>query len=217
MWRALSASVQGQTPFFLVGFPRSGTTLLDQILDSHPLIQVIEEQPMLDVLKSMISKLPGGYPEALSTLEEADIQELRKAYCSLLNKFTSTFPDKILIDKYRLNLIHVGLIKAIFPHAKFIFALRHPCDVVLSCFMQPFKLNNAMANFYSLEDSAYLYHRALGLWIKYTGLFAFDYHTVKYEQLVDSFELVIRELFAFLKVDWHDGVLKLCGTRPPPG
>ncbi len=73
--------------------------------------------------------------------------------------------------------------------------------------MQPFKANDAMVNFYSLADSARLYDRAMGLWIKYTNLFTVDYHTVKYEHLVDDLEYEIGKLLGFLQVEWHDDVL----------
>ena len=219
-WRTCPIESSDQEPIFLVGFPRSGTTLLDQILDSHAKIHVIEEQPMVEVLRAQISELPDGYPQSLWIFDRSDIQQLRLAYYSLLNKFNASKkdpigPDKQIVDKNPLNLIHIGLIKKIFPRAQFILAVRHPCDVVLSCFMQSFSSNDAMANYHCLADGAHLYDRVMSLWIKYTKLLALechaDYHIVKYEQLVDNFEPEIRRLFAFLRVDWDDNVLDYSG------
>ena len=87
-----------------------------------------------------------------------------------------------------MNITHAGLIHRVFPDAKFILALRHPCDCVLSCFMQTFKLNDAMANFLSLEQSARLYAAVMELWSAYRQKLDLDVHVVKYEDLIQDLE-----------------------------
>ncbi len=87
--------------------------------------------------------------------QRQSVLSLRDAYFKELKIHLDQDDDgKLVVDKLPLNIVHVGLIHRVFPDAKFILALRHPCDCVLSCFMQPFKLNEAMMNFLSLQQSA---------------------------------------------------------------
>jgi Sulfotransferase family len=100
------------------------------------------------------------------------------------------------------------LIWRVFPDAKFILAVRHPCDVCLSCFMQNFALNQAMATFYSLESTAALYAKVMGLWQQYVQKLPIRYHRIRYEDLVSNFEHETRRLLDFLEVGWDDAVLQ---------
>ena len=190
---------------FLVGFPRSGTTLLDQILDAHPGIHVLEEQPVLLALRDRVQELPGGYPDALGEISAKLRDELRALYQSRLQQAGA--PDgKLTVNKLPLNLIHIGLIHRIFPDARLILALRHPGDVVLSCFMQDFTLNNAMANFLALEDAARLYDEALRLWYACRERLPLQVHELRYEALVAGFDAEVAQLLQFLGLPWDDKV-----------
>ena len=167
-WTKVKSPSSILSPIFLVGFPRSGTTLLDTILRSHPKIKVIEEKPM--VLK-MISKIKNNNLYSLENISPTEIQYLQEEYLSELKKHTNV-DDKstLFIDKLPLNIINTGEILRIFPNARFILALRHPMDCVLSCFMQDFKLNDAMNNFLNLEDAANLYKNTMELWNQYISV-----------------------------------------------
>jgi len=145
---------------------------------------------------------PGGYPTALASLNENDIDKLRKEFLTLTEKNIDQQANAIIIDKLPLNITHIGLIYRLFPKSKIILALRHPCDVCLSNFMQHYKINHAMANFFTLEDTAELYNLVMGLWMKYVKLFPLNYIEVKYESLVDDFETEIKKLCNFLEIDW---------------
>ena len=193
-------------PIFLVGFPRSGTTLLDQILNSHPVFQVVEEQPMLTSALSMLAG-PMTYPVALADLQAAQIAELRQKYFADVAHFIEPGKGDMLIDKLPLNIIHIGLIMRLFPRARIILALRHPCDACLSCFMQSFGHNDAMANFYTLEDAAHLYAETMGLWRHYVDILPVNFHPIKYEDLVTDLEGQARRLLEFLGVEWDPRVL----------
>lgn len=197
-------------PVFLVGFPRSGTTLLDQILDAHPDVHVLEERPVLLALSDRLYELPQGYPTSLANLNASLRDELRALYQSLLREAGAPDIDngtsKLVIDKLPLNLIHVGLIHRVFPEAKLIFALRHPCDVLLSCFMQDFVLNDAMANFLSLSDAARLYDAVLSLWNLYCSRFPLTVHELRYEDLIENFDTEIERLLDYLGLPWKDEV-----------
>jgi len=195
-------------PTFLVGFPRSGTTLLDQILSSHSGIQVIEEQVMIANIRRELAPTPAGYLSALADLQPSRIQVLRQQYMDNAAHYLEEGKGGGIIDKLPLNIVHIGLIVRLFPDARIILALRHPCDVCLSCFMQAFGANDAMANFYTLEDAARLYAEVMGLWRHYTNLLPLKYHQVRYEDIVENFEGETRKLLGFLDLKWEPGVLE---------
>jgi tetratricopeptide (TPR) repeat protein len=207
-WTTSPVSEAEEHPVFIIGFPRSGTTLLDQILDSHPGIQTLEEKPIIPTLVGEISKLPNGFPDALSNITQDHISQLRTHYSQLVSKYIHRQDGTVLIDKLPLNTSLIPLIWMIFPQAKIILSLRHPCDVCLSCFMQDFEANEAMANFLSLENTANLYSKVMGLWKRYEEIFPLDYHIIKYEDLVADFESETRKTLDFLGVEWDDKVLK---------
>ena len=116
-----------------------------------------------------------------------------------------------------LNILHVGEILRFFPNAKFILALRHPYDCVLSCFMQNFMLNHAMANFLNIDDASKLYDLTMSLWKKYTKVFKIDYHIVRYEDVISNFKYTIKGVLSFLKVPWSDNVTQFYKTAEKRG
>ena len=197
-----------KTPVFLVGFPRSGTTLLQQILDGHSKIKVIEEQPVLATLAGEINEKLGGYPEALKTINKAQFNDFRDEYLKALGQFAPGGEKTKLIDKLPLNITQVPLILKLFPEAKFILALRHPCDSSLSCFMQNFMLNNAMSNFLTLDDTTRYYEEVFSLWFGYVEQLAPDFHAIRYEDVVADLEKEAKAAIAFLGLPWEEGVLE---------
>lgn len=191
---------------FLVGFPRSGTTLLDTVLRSHPNIDVVEEMPMLERVKTEL----GGPPTfaTLNSLDSDRILRLRAIYLDELRRqFGDASSDRLVVDKLPLNLVNAGLIHRIFPEAKFILALRHPCDCVLSCFMQNFRLNDAMANFLDLEQGARLYDLVMTLWKQYQQKLGLDVGCLKYEELVLDLRSATEPLLGFLGLQWDENLL----------
>lgn len=193
-------------PVFLVGFPRSGTTLLDQIIDAHPDFQVIEEMPLLRAVRDAAKDFPGGYPASLDHLTEAQRGVLREVYWHALKEEGADVGAKIVVDKMPLNLIHVGLIARVFPEAKIILALRHPADCVFSCFMQNFQLNGSMVNFHRLPDAAKLYDRVMSLWHKGRELLPLAVHEVRYEHLIKNLRAEVEPLLTFLGAGWDEVV-----------
>ncbi len=194
-------------PVFLIGFPRSGTTLLEQILDSHPALVTLEEKPVIVALRNRVAHMTGGYPGALAGLSAKKLQDLRRIYFSLAEKAVDLPPGKLLVDKFPLNTPEVPLIWRIFPDAKFIFAVRHPMDVCLSSFMQEFEINEAMVNFLSLNGTAATYERIMGLWRRYEEVLPITAHRVRYEDVVDDLEGEARRLLDFLGLEWDQAVL----------
>ena len=207
-WRPLTLQDARPDPVFLVGFPRSGTTLLDSILRSHPAVAVVEEAPTLVRLRDRLADLGRSYPddgrgEGLAALEQSELADLRSAYFAELQRHLEPEEQgRLIIDKLPLNTTQAGLIHRVFPRAKFIFAKRHPCDCVLSCFLREFELNDHMANFLDFERSADFYDKVMSLWQSYRRLLPLEVHEVVYESLIQDFETTLRPLLAFLGLKW---------------
>jgi tetratricopeptide (TPR) repeat protein len=201
-WSASPPMPEDETPVFMVGFPRSGTTLTEQILASHPQLATLDERPTIDAMLAQIS----SYPASLASLTPAQIEKLRQAYFDEAAKSVDRGTGQRLIDKMPLNIVHVPLIWRVFPGARFICVLRHPCDACLSGFMQNFVINSAMANFFTLADAATLYAKTMLLWQKATQVLPFTHHVVRYENIVGDFDTEIGALLEFLGVDWDDAV-----------
>jgi tetratricopeptide (TPR) repeat protein len=205
-WPARQAPTNPYSLAFLVGFPRSGTTLLDTILRSHPDVLVVEEKHMVESMRTRMGGL--ATVDLLTALDDKQLVELREAYSEeLCSQIKPDDSHRLIIDKLPLNITDAGLIHRVFPDAKFILALRHPCDCVLSCFMQNFQLNDAMANFLTLQQSAVLYDAVMSLWVHYNNALDLDAGTLKYEDLVQDLQGTAEPLLNFLGLDWHDNVL----------
>jgi len=190
------------SPAFLVGFPRSGTTLLDTLLMGHPGVTVLEEKPPLRRVEEAlgdVARLPG--------LDAEEIGRLRAVYFEEAARHAELDPAKLLIDKFPLHLNKVPIIHRLFPDARFILALRHPCDVVLSCFITNFRLNDAMSSFLSLENVARIYDLSFGFWEQARAIVPIRSHSVMYERMVSDIAAELRPLFDYLGLDWRDEVL----------
>ena len=201
-WRAESALDGRPAPVFLVGFPRSGTTLLDTILMGHPKVEVLEEEPALRKTQTALNDFA-----AIPTASDEQIKEAQNVYFETARSLTPLAPGNVLIDKNPLTMNLLPLVRRLFPEARIILALRHPCDVVLSCFMANFRLNEGMSNFLSLETAADLYDASFSFYEHVQQLMPFPTHVVSYEKLVADRETELRALFDFLGLDWHDAVL----------
>lgn len=214
-WPILSEINKNSDPTFLIGFPRSGTTLLDTILRSHPLIDVLEEKPIVDKFVELLNiKIKSDF----KNLKDHKIdKEMRDFYFREKSNYSSKKNCKIVIDKMPLNTVYVGEIVRFFPNAKFIFAIRHPSDCVLSCFMQNFLLNNAMTNFLNLEDSAKLYNQVMILWELYNNKLKINFHMIRYEDLIENFETEVKKLLNYLGVDWSNKVTEFYKTSKKRG
>jgi tetratricopeptide (TPR) repeat protein len=209
-WTNTPSPPEGQrndrAPIFIVGIPRSGTTLLDQILDSHPGVQVMEEIPVFAEVERELGAMPDGYPQALQGLTETDIARLREIYFDGVDRQFGRDTALNFVDKRPMNIEYVPLIQRMFPEASIVFACRHPCDVVLSNFMQYYNLNDAMANFCTVEDTVNLYCKLMDLWLGCVKLLPLSIHSVRYEELVSDFDTVVPGLYRFLGIDWAGDV-----------
>jgi tetratricopeptide (TPR) repeat protein len=207
----------GRPPVFFVGFPRSGTTLVERALAAHPDIATTEERsPLTPAVRRLVGR--DGGPAALGDLSETQIAEARalfwqgaEALCK--DKGAGPLGGRLLVDKLPLNLVDLGYANLLFPEARVLVALRDPRDVCLSCFMQRFQLNDSMINFGSLEGSAAAYAAVMDLWLAYRDSLTLAWREFRYEDLVEDFETVVRDILAFAGLDWHEAV---AGYREQP-
>ena len=194
------------SPVFLIGFPRSGTTLLDTILRSHPEIDVLEEKPIINSVEEIIKSKFKYSLDELHKLKTNDLDFLRKNYLEILRKNCDNKNAKILIDKFPFQTVCLPLINILFPNAKIIFTHRNPYDTVLSCFQQSFEPNNAMSNFRSIESASEIYDLTMNMWIDYKTKLEMNFITSKYEDLIDDFDTHISKILDFLEVKWDENI-----------
>lgn len=204
MFAAPSGRGDPGSPVFLVGFPRSGTTLLDQILDGHPRVQVLEERPLVTGMIGRLVAAGHQYPGDLPSLDDATLDALRTGYFKDRGHHIEVAPGSVFIDKMPLNITDAALIRRVFPDARFLLSLRDPCDVCLSCFMQAFELNDWMAVFTNLEDTARLYGAVFDLWFRMVDELGLDHHVVRYEDLINDLRGTAEATMRYLGLDWDD-------------
>lgn len=206
-WPQLKAPNQKQSPIFIVGLPRSGTTLLEQMLDSHPRLQSMDERPFFNILSSQLDNFNIRVPQDLGRLDQSDCDELRKGYLILACSKVPRRWDAQLVDKNPLNMLWVPMIHRLFPEAKFILALRHPCDVILSCYMQNFRSAVLAAASASLERLAQAYVAAMDCWLYHVDLIKPDVFVSRYEDLVADTPAQTRRIAEFLELDDPESML----------
>ena len=190
---------------FLLGFPRSGTTLLDTILRSHPKIDVMEEKSFLESIEHIILTKYNLNLDEIFRLSSDQISYLREIYLQLIKKYKKS-DDNYIVDKLPLNTTRLPLIYLLFPKAKIIFAHRNPYDTILSCFQQSFTPNYAMANFVTLKSSAYLYNEVMAAWDKYKNTLPINFISSRYEDLINNFDSNVSNILNFLDLDWDENV-----------
>jgi tetratricopeptide (TPR) repeat protein len=201
-WRKETAKDQRPAPTFLVGFPRSGTTLLDTMLMGHPDAQVLEEEPTLLEAAKLLQPF-----EKLPVASDEQIGVARDEYFRVAARHASLEPGKLLVDKNPLSMNLLPIIHRLFPNARVILALRHPCDVVFSCYAANFKLNDAMPNFLGLDTAAALYDLSFKYFEKTRELFDMPVHIIRYENVVADPAAELRPLLGFLGLEWNDQVV----------
>jgi len=201
------------SPVFLVGFPRSGTTLMEQMLGSHPRVLATDEKPMLPHMVDALGEVLGGpaaFPDALDRLDPDQIRRLRDRYMHEAGAFVGAgrLRSRLLVDKHPLNILRLAMVRRVFPGARVLMMLRDPRDACLSCFMQTFEPNEAMVSFQHLPSTAQMYDLVMGLWISSRDRLGLPCMEVRYEDLVAEPERTLRGVLGFLGLAWDDRVLR---------
>ena len=199
----LNKLYNAKSPVFMLGFPRSGTTLLETILDTHKKIETLSEPNTISTVVEEIIKIAQDkdYPQYLSKLTEKDIINLQKVYFECVeNALGKPLNSQVFIDKMPLYTVYIPVIKLLFPNAKFIINIRHPLDVILSNFQQNYTLNNEMAFLFSIDDCAKRYQEVMGFLEKMENIYELDSITIRYEDLIENLSSSAKSLFNFLGV-----------------
>jgi len=199
-------------PIFIVGLPRSGSTLIEQILASHSKIEGTMELPnIMNIARKLgnSTKDRTAYPEVIENLQGSDLNDLGKLFIDD-TQFLRT-GKQYFIDKMPNNFSHIGLIKLILPNAKVIDARRNPMDTCFSCFKQLFARGQAFT--YDLSEIARYYVNYVNLmdhWDKVLPGYVFK---VQHEDLINNQEGVTRDLIDFCEVDFESSTLEFYKTK----
>ena len=209
----------GPQPVFILGFPRSGTTLTEQILSAHPRICAGDELPFIHEITHIMPRMlnsPLAYPEALSELWMGDQHEgldnLRDYYLQRVSQLGILEPGAgWFTDKMPLNETHLGLIGLLFPQAPLIHVLRHPLDVVLSVFSN--HLSHGFHCASELATAARHYVRVMDLVEHYKSEMALRYLSIRYEDIVDDQEASVRRMLEFIGAAFDPACLAFTENR----
>jgi Flp pilus assembly protein TadD len=189
------------SPVFVVGFPRSGTTMLEQMLDTAPGLKSMDERAFTQNLIERMSEYGLLYPRDLGRLTAAQCSEMRALYWQLTAEVAPRAPHERLVDKNPMNMLRLPLLKRLFPESPVILALRHPCDVILSNYMQHFRSSAFAVMCSSLERLANSYVAAMRFWIHHEALLAPRVLHSRYEDLLHDFAGSARRIGAFVGVE----------------
>jgi tetratricopeptide (TPR) repeat protein len=206
-------------PLFILGFPRSGTTLLEQTLSAHPRISAGDELPFIAEIAELMPRLlesPLAYPEALAELwmgdHREDLDNLRDHYLRRVAKLgivpegTARFTDKM-----PLNETHLGLIGLLFPKSPLLHVTRHPLDVVLSVYSNLLTHGHYCA--YALASAARHYALVIDLVEHYRREMQLNYLRVRYEDIVDDQEATVRQVLEFIGEEFDPACLAFHENR----
>lgn len=195
---------------FLMGFPRSGTTLIESMLAAHPDIVSLEERNTMHAAIRAFQAAPAGL-RRLSAASARELKTYREDYWRSVRSYGVEPSGKIFIDKNPFNTLRLPLIWKLFPQARVIFAVRDPRDVVFSCFRRRFDLNPSTYELLDLERSARFYGGVMRLAEVLRPKQALAEHRLVYERLVGDFEGEARAVCAFLGAEWRDELMDFAG------
>jgi tetratricopeptide (TPR) repeat protein len=204
------SDLQAAGHVFLIGFPRSGTTLLEVVLDGNPRVVSLEEHELLaDGVLAFMRE-----PVDLLPLARAEIQAvsaLRQAYWRRVRDAGADVAGKVFVDKHPLNSMKLPLIAKLFPQAKILFAVRDPRDVILSCFRRRFKMNPSMYELLTLPGAAAFYAAVMTFADTARRALLLDWREVRYESLIAGFEREMRGVCEFIGLEWDAAMGEFAG------
>lgn len=200
-WAPVTAPSVEASPIFVVGFPRSGTTMLEQMLDAHPGMVSMDERPFVQHVIERMQSLGMQYPEQLGELDSDQCALLRDVYWDAARAVAEIQPGQRLVDKNPLTMLRLPLLVRLFPHAKIIFVVRHPCDVVLSNYMQHFTAPAFSALCSTLPRLAAGYASAMRFWDDHAALLNPRIFEWRYESAIADLDSNAEKLGSFLQLD----------------
>ncbi|MBT4522048.1 MAG: hypothetical protein HOC23_18775 [Halieaceae bacterium] len=210
------AGCRATSPLFIVGMPRTGTTLLEQMLGRHPRVQAQGELQQLDVMSEMVAVNYNSnlnYPDSMQQLTPEDATRFGEIYVrQTIDKFSNR-AQKYSVDKNPINFLYLGMLKIILPRAKVIHIRRHPLDTCLSCYFKSFSgVWDITSSIESLAQTYRAYREIMDHWHKVLPGQILD---IDYEDLVDKPEITMRRVMAHCGLDWDDQCLSSGGEIGP--
>ncbi len=204
------------THIFLLGYPRSGTTLVENILASAPGVVALEERDTMADIDTALIDNDGSMPK-LDSLDPVVVDDLRRTYWRTVTKLADSVVGKTFVDMNPLNAIKLPVIARLFPDARILVMRRDPRDVVLSCFRINFTPSPAAWAFSDLDETARHYRALMTLTERCMSLLPLQFHIVRYDKLVTDFEPTVRAIAAFCELEWTDTFLKFDRTAQKRG
>jgi tetratricopeptide (TPR) repeat protein len=200
------------TPIFIVGMPRSGTSLTEHILASHPGVYGAGELRHINYIVSGLNKILKSnipYPLCLDRLNTPLLNQLADRYLAEIAELSNN--ARYVTDKMPVNFMHLGFIDLLFPNAHVIHCQRDPLDTCLSCYFQSFSGEHPYA--YSLSDLGKYYRLYRKLMEHWKKVLRIPVYELSYESLVQNQEQETRKLLAFCGIEWNDACLDFHNTR----
>jgi len=213
-WRAETAQLQpARRIALLCGHPRSGTTLLEQVLDAHSDVISAEETRLMhdEAYLPIIRDLPEGTAilPALDAASPKRLGQARNNYFSCVDRLLrQKIGNRLLVDKNPALNLMIPIVVRIFPETKFLVALRDPRDVVMSCFMQALPLTPVSSAYLTLESAVHQYANVMGFWLEMRPRMGDQWREVRYEEMVDDLPAVAHSVLGFLGLGYEENVLK---------
>ena len=206
------SSTSNRDPIFVLGMPRSGSTLVDQIISSHSKVDGTQELPnIIKIAAELNTNNQNNYPEVLRELDDSKLSKLGKDY--ILETAWARNSAPFFVDKMPNNFIHIGLIKTILPNAKIIDTRRDPMDTCFSCFKQFFARGQLFT--YSLEDLGNYYTDYIRAMDHWHNIYGKDIFTVHYDNVINKTEDTIRELIDYCNLPFEQECLEFYKSSRP--
>ncbi|HEY9112654.1 MAG TPA: sulfotransferase [Rhodanobacteraceae bacterium] len=199
-WKSPKGPSMLQSPVFVIGFPRSGTTLLEQMLDAHPDFRSMDERGYVYQLIERMDHAGQRYPADLAGLTQTETDQLRQVYGGLVAHTLPDLGQRRLVDKNPLNMLCLPMILRLFPDACIVLCIRHPCDVLLSCSMQAFRSPAFRTMCSSLPRLARGYTEAFEQCCRHLEVFKPRVLEWRYESVVADLGAAVARLGSFLEV-----------------
>ncbi|MFZ4688619.1 MAG: sulfotransferase [Polymorphobacter sp.] len=203
-WEAPPAA-PGRGHAFLLGYPRSGTTLVETILATAEGVEALEEMPTLLAAETEFY-LPADGPDRLTVIGNATAERFRSAYWQRVADYGIGDSARLFVDMDPLKSLDLPLIGRLFPHAAIVVMRRDPRDVILSCFRQNFAVSPIAFEFASLDRAARHYDALMQLQQHSLARMPNPVLELRYEALVADFDTVTQQLCAFLGVPWTEAL-----------
>jgi len=207
-----SAGAQAADPIFIVGLPRSGSTLLEQMLASHSLVEGTIELPDLPQIAHELAGNEGQFHEAVAALDEAQLRRLGERYLATTRAHRKTRAP-YFVDKMPNNCLYVGLIRILLPNAKIIDARRHPLGCCFSAFKQHFSRGQSFT--YDLGDVGRYYRDYVDLMAHFDAVLPGRVHRVFYEDVIENTEEQVRRLLDFCGLPFEEQCLRFYENGRP--